>query len=79
MLMSDAGGGTDVSGLAFSIDDDAPGSIPDSGPLAATSYKPTNIFPTDDGFPAPAPVPWAGSALSLFNGADPNGTWRIGM
>jgi subtilisin-like proprotein convertase family protein len=22
-------------------------------------------------------VPWAGSALSIFNGGDPNGTWRL--
>jgi len=76
VLMSDAGGGGDVSNLTLTFDDTAPGNAPDAGPLAATTYKPTNVDSADI-FPSPAPAPWAGSALSIFNGGDPNGTWRL--
>ena len=30
-----------------------------------------------DAFPAPAPPPPYASALSAFNGTDPNGTWTV--
>jgi MYXO-CTERM domain-containing protein len=46
------------------------------GPLVPGTFKPTN-FPNADAFPAPAPAPSGGSALSVFNGTNPNGTWSL--
>ena len=50
--------------------------MPDGGPLASGTYKPTNID-TSDTFPAPAPAPSAATTLATFNGSDPNGTWSL--
>jgi subtilisin-like proprotein convertase family protein len=53
----------------------------DSGPLLTSSsasgtYRPTNN-PPDDFFPAPAPAGPYGSAMSVFNGTAPGGTWAL--
>jgi hypothetical protein len=64
-----------------------------ANPVLAGTYTPTNYSPTDggfvacdsvaydepnpDAFHAPAPAPPYGSALSFFNGDDPNGTWSL--
>jgi subtilisin-like proprotein convertase family protein len=74
LIMSDAGGvaGTDVD---LFIDDDAPAPLPDTGPIASGNYRPTN-YGAGDTFPAPAPAP-TGSALSVFDGTNPNGVWQL--
>jgi subtilisin-like proprotein convertase family protein len=74
LIMSDAGGvaGTDVD---LFIDDDAPAALPDTGPITSGNYRPTN-YGAGDTFPAPAPTP-AGSALSVFDGTNPNGVWQL--
>ena len=74
LLMSDAGGGA-ASGLHLYFDDDVPSSLPDSTTPTVTNYRPTN-YGAGDTFPAPAPAP-TGSALSAFDGTDPNGTWHL--
>ncbi len=74
LIMSDAGGvaGTDVD---LRIDDDAPSALPDTGPITSGNYRPTN-YGAGDTFPALAPTP-AGSALSVFDGTNPNGVWQL--
>ena len=75
VLMSDAGGINNISGLTLTFDDAAAGSLPDSTLIAGGTYKPTNFGP--DAFPVPAPpAPW-GSTLAAFNGSNPNGTWSL--
>ncbi len=77
VLMSDVGGTTPATNLAITIQDSAPSSLPDDGPLAAGNFKPTNIG-SGDAFPAPAPAtPPTGTTLSAFNGANPNGIWSL--
>jgi len=85
-IMSDVGGTADLGGLSLAIDDSASSSMPDGGPLFAEgkdatfgggTYKPTDINDGVDTFPAPAPAPAGGSALSVFNGSNPNGTWNL--
>jgi subtilisin-like proprotein convertase family protein len=84
ILMSDAGGDPDLSGVNVTFDQNA-ATLPDAGPITTTSYRPanyggnTNIEPGGvDNFPAPAPGQTNYTAdLSVFNGTVPNGTWQL--
>ncbi|HLM02833.1 MAG TPA: BACON domain-containing carbohydrate-binding protein, partial [Pyrinomonadaceae bacterium] len=77
ILMSDAGGNTEVGGLNLTFDDAAATNLPDNAPLASGTFKPTDFEP-NDAFPAPAPqgAP-TGTTLDAFYGSAPNGTWRL--
>lgn len=76
LIMSDVGGRAGVSGVTLTLDDTAASNLPDDGPLADGTFKPTN-FGTGDTFAAPAPAPLGTSALSVFNGTNPNGAWTL--
>jgi subtilisin-like proprotein convertase family protein len=76
IIMSDVGGGTDITGVDLTLDDAAASALPDAGPLASGTFQPTNSG-SGDTFPAPAPAPSGGSALSALSGISPNGTWSL--
>jgi subtilisin-like proprotein convertase family protein len=76
IIMSDAGGGAEAPNFVLALDDAAVNRLPDNGPLLDGTFKPTN-FGAGDGFPAPAPAPLGTSVLSVFDGVNPNGTWRL--
>jgi subtilisin-like proprotein convertase family protein len=76
IIMSDVGGGDNVTAVDLILDDAAAGQIPDAGPLVSGTFKPTNIG-TGDTFPAPAPAPSTATTLATFNGTNPNGTWNL--
>lgn len=76
IVMSDIGEETDAAGVTLRLDDEAETPIPDTA-LESGVYRPTN---NDEivAFNAPAPpVTSANAALSVFDGGDPNGTWRL--
>jgi subtilisin-like proprotein convertase family protein len=82
LLMSDAGGTPTLSGDAsnanVTFDDEAAGTIPNSWlNLPTGSYRPVNY---DDGgtdtFPG-VDTTGAVTGLSVFDGTDPNGTWKL--
>jgi glucose/arabinose dehydrogenase/subtilisin-like proprotein convertase family protein len=75
MLMSDAGGGTDVNGITLTFDA-AAAAIP-QGAIATGTYGPANYDTTTDAFQAPAPAAPYSTGLAAFNGASPNGTWNL--
>jgi len=78
LLMSEAAGPAANDSPTF--DDQAPNQVPISDPLVSGTFQPTNYdFSTaPDTFAAPAPTnPSHGSTLGVFNGTDPNGTWRL--
>jgi subtilisin-like proprotein convertase family protein len=78
MLMSDAGGGSNVSNLTLTFDDAAAKAVPDGSPLVGGTFRPANYEGTStDTFPAPAPGPPWSTVLAAFNGTNPNGTWRL--
>ena len=82
ILMSDVGGSSAVSGVTFTLDDEAASSLPASSLIQEGTYRATDDTSGDvadpDGYPAPAPLSWgAGAALSVFDGTDPNGTWNL--
>lgn len=75
MLMSDAGGSTDIVGIDLAFEDGF-AAMTDGGPLDAGIYAPTNIGSTDP-MPAPAPAgPYGTSLLSAF-GTSVNGDWSL--
>ena len=83
-LMSDAGSSSSfanpVSNVTLTFDDAAATSIPDSNQIVTATYRPANWFGSGsaDSFPAPAPIgPYVNAALSVFNGLNPNGTWKL--
>ncbi len=76
-VMSDVGSGTDANNITIKLDDESPnGFLPDNGPLVGGSFRPNNEDGVDS-FPAPTPTPSAQSALSGFDGINPNGTWKL--
>ncbi|MBN9426014.1 MAG: IPTL-CTERM sorting domain-containing protein [Burkholderiales bacterium] len=74
ILMSDVGGGTDISNVDLIFDDGAP-SAP-AAPITTGAYQPSNTG-AGDPFPAPAPAGTPGTQLAGFNGSNPNGTWSL--
>jgi outer membrane biosynthesis protein TonB len=79
IIMSDCGGGGDVTGITITLDDAAAANMT-GATLTTGTFKPTNLVgvaPEPDTWPAPAPAASGGSALSIFNGTNPNGTWNL--
>jgi hypothetical protein len=60
-------------GVTVTFDDQAPSEAPN--PLVSGTFQPNGGA---GNFPAPAPSPQQNSsALAVFNGTNPNGTWRL--
>ncbi|MCX6291170.1 MAG: proprotein convertase P-domain-containing protein, partial [Bacteroidetes bacterium] len=82
ILLSDCGGTNDFINTTIVFNDSASANASDAGAIPAGSYKPTNIT-SPDPFAAPgpgsftAPVGSASTPLSIFNGTNPNGTWKL--
>jgi subtilisin-like proprotein convertase family protein len=76
MLMSDAGGGGDLTGASFRIDDNAASAMPDSSTISGDPWKPSD-YEVGESLPAPAPPGPYSSLLGSFNGTNPNGTWSL--
>jgi len=83
VLMADAGGGNRVRDLTLTFDDAATAALPDGGRITSGTFLPS--VGTDRGGGAccgfqggaPAPSPPYGTALSIFEGTDPNGEWNL--
>jgi subtilisin-like proprotein convertase family protein len=80
VVMSDVGnnpdGDSDVSGLTLRLDDEATTPLPLNALLASGAFQPNDD--TDSRvFPAPAPEASANTALSSFDGINPNGQWQL--
>jgi len=84
IILSDVLGTSDWVNTTYTLEDAAAALVPASGAVASGSFRPTN-YTTGDLFPAPAPAgPFQSPATagvatfaSVFNGTDPNGTWRL--
>jgi serine/threonine protein kinase/subtilisin-like proprotein convertase family protein len=83
VLMADVGGGNRVRDLTLTFDDAAGVGLPDRGEISSGTFLPS--VGTDRGGGsccdfqggAPAPSPPFGTALSVFEGTDPNGGWNL--
>ena len=76
LVMSDVGGNDNADNLTITLDDDAISALPLSSQLSSGSFQPTNDGGIDT-LPAPAPLSSGNVALSVFNGANPNGQWQL--
>jgi hypothetical protein len=78
IVMSDVGSGASASSIDLTLDDAA--ASPLGAVLTSGTFRPTNLAGSGtEAWPAPAPAPPAapGSALSTFNGRNPNGAWDL--
>jgi len=78
MVMSDACGGTLLSNVNLTLNDEAANALPNGTACATTEYRPANYL--DEGaenLPAPAPLGPYWGALGAFDGGNPNGTWQL--
>ncbi|MDQ2655464.1 MAG: Ig-like domain-containing protein [Chloroflexota bacterium] len=78
VIFSDIGSNSSANNLTVTLDDQAATQIP-VGPIQNGVYQPTNVISNDiwPAPPAPAHNLPSGAQLSVFNGTDPNGTWRL--
>jgi subtilisin-like proprotein convertase family protein len=76
VLMSDTGGSNPVGGVNLTFADSAGAGLPDSGQITGGAYQPTNVGASDS-FDPPAPAGPYGAGLAVFNGQNPNGTWKL--
>ena len=74
VLMSNAG--EDLGDTTLVFDDGATNFLPVASRIFSGTYKPTDYY-TNGGFYPPAPSRPYGAALSVFNGTDPNGVWKL--
>ena len=75
LLMSDAGGGSVLSGVSLTFDDAAESLLPQSSQILSGNFKPSQYGIVN--FPTNAPAQPYDSALAVLNGSSPNGTWSL--
>lgn len=75
VVMSDVGGGTDVSNVTLTFGDNFFSSLT-SAAIESGVYFASNIG-TGDVFPAPASTNNRGTNLAVFAGTSPTGTWSL--
>ena len=77
IVMANVGQGFAVNEVVLTLDDQTPGKLPAGAKLQSGAFQPTNTTGQAIPFFDPAPVAGANAALSVFNGSNPNGTWRL--
>lgn len=75
-LMRGAGGHIAASNVTLTFDDAAGAPISNVSAPTTGSYQ-VSLYNVQGPYPAPCPAPPYGSALSDFNGEDPNGSWSL--
>jgi subtilisin-like proprotein convertase family protein len=77
VVMANVGGNDGVEEVTLRLDDEAAAPLPDATDLSSGSFQPTNAEGSAIAFNAPAPSASASAALSVFDGTNPNGEWRL--
>jgi subtilisin-like proprotein convertase family protein len=78
VFMFNVGCGFGVIGVTLTFDQAAPQALPDEDQIVTGTYRPTSVgVVAADLFVAPAPGPPYSLSLDVFNGTNPNGTWRL--
>jgi subtilisin-like proprotein convertase family protein len=77
ILMTHVGWVLSATDVALRLDDEATAALPTNAKLQSGHFRPTNAASGPVVFNAPAPAPGANASLSVFDGGNPNGTWRL--
>lgn len=78
LILSDVGGNTATQNVTLVLDDQQPDQLPSTTALTSGFFQPTNIGSPDTMNLGNGPfTPPSGASLGVFNGTNPNGTWRI--
>jgi subtilisin-like proprotein convertase family protein len=77
VVMANAGQGLAINEVTLTLDDEAPEGLPDHAKLQSGAFQPTNATGSAIAFEPPAPAAGPRAALSVFDGGNPNGTWRL--
>jgi subtilisin-like proprotein convertase family protein len=75
LLMSDAGGGANVTNVSVTFSETSRFVIPDTGPMVSGTYLPS-AYDASDNFPN-APAPPYTTKLGAFDRKSPNGQWKL--
>jgi hypothetical protein len=78
MLMSDAGGNNGLGNVNLTFAHTSSVLLPNAGPITSGTYQPTD-HEAGDILTGPAPAGPYGTDLTVFNGTNPNGVWRLFM
>ena len=76
LVLSDVGGGLDISNITLTLDDEALAGLPLDTRISSGSFKPANDGAIES-LPAPAPLSSGAIALATFDGGNPNGEWKL--
>lgn len=76
-LMAKAGGSLAATRVNLGFDDSVGTYLPQTTRLTTGTYHPTSYASSPPPFPVPAPPAPYNTNLSVFNGANPNGTWLL--
>jgi len=76
ILMSDAGQERDLTNVTLTFDDLAGELLPNASQIVSGTFRPSD-YESGDVLPSPVPAGPYGTALSVFNGTSPNGTWNL--
>lgn len=76
IVMASTGGSFIIDDATLTFDDEASAGLPDEQMIESGTFRPTNTGNLAVTFNAPAPATGGNAALSVFDGDNPNGTWR---
>jgi subtilisin-like proprotein convertase family protein len=76
-VMGNVGGSGEALDVTLRLDDEAAEPLPNEGAPQSGTFRPTAAPGSTDVFNPPAPLLNGNSALSVFDGTNPNGTWRL--
>lgn len=76
LVLSRAGGGSPISGVNLTFDDNASATLSHSATAVSGTYKPS-AYESQPVFLSPAPAGPYSTQLSSVNGIDPNGVWSL--
>jgi subtilisin-like proprotein convertase family protein len=77
VVMANVGQGFAINEVTLTLDDEAGHPLPTQAKLQHRAFQPTNATGSEIPFSAPAPAAGANAALSVFDGGNPNGAWRL--
>jgi subtilisin-like proprotein convertase family protein len=79
VVMNDVGGAADIENVTLILDDEAAFLMSVDSQVVSGQFRPTSVSANagSDGFAAPAPLSSGHVALSVFDGGNPNGAWKL--